>query len=110
MGEQVFKKNFISRLISAIVPIFFTLIIVGIIMVGLRQTEEANRAEGVRLLEEALMRVVVHSYAVNGYFPDSLDYIVENFGIYIDTSRFLVHYEPIATNILPNIIVFELNR
>ena len=99
-----------SNITSAIASIFLTLVIVGVIMIGLRQAEESSRAEGRRLLEEALMRVVVHSYAVNGYFPDSLDYIVENFGIHIDTTRFVVHYEVFATNVPPDIRVFELNR
>jgi DNA invertase Pin-like site-specific DNA recombinase len=98
------------RHISGIVPLTFTIVILVMIVFGLRQADEANRAEGVRLLEEAILRAAVHSYAVGGYFPDSISYIEENFGIYIDRTRFIVHYEVFASNILPNIRVFELER
>ena len=110
MYSRVFKKNFFASLISGLLPVLFTLLIVGMIFLGLRQTEEANRAEGVRLLEEALLRAAIHSYAVEGYFPESLSYITENYRIFIDDTRFLVHYEVFASNILPDIRVFELYR
>ena len=106
--RRVFKKSFAASLVSGIVPIAFTVVIMVMTMVGLRQAEESSRAEGVRLLEEAIVRAAVHSYAVNGYFPESLAYISENFGIFIDRSRFVVHYEVFATNLLPDIRVFEL--
>ena len=109
MGSQVFKKTFFSSFISVLVSIIFTLVIVTMVWVGLRQAEQASRAEGLRLLEEAIMRVVVHSYAVNGYFPESLDYIIANYGIYIDTSRFVVHYDIFASNLLPDVRVFFIS-
>jgi len=64
----------------------------------------------VRLLEESLVRVVIHSYSVNGHFPESLEYIETNYNIFIDRTRFLVHYDVFASNMLPDIIVHELQR
>ena len=110
MERRVYKKNPFGVITSGIKPIIFTAAIVIIILIGLRQTEEAHRAEGLRALEEAIMRVSIHSYAVNGYFPESLDYISENFGIYIDRSRFVVHYEVFGANLVPHVRVFELGR
>jgi len=105
---MVFKRNFISSFVLGAIPVVFTLIIISMIWFGLRQTETANRAEGVRLLEETLLRVAIHSYAIEGHFPESLDYIMENYGVYIDHSRFIVHYNVFASNILPDIRVFDL--
>ena len=110
MNTRVFKRNPLSSLFLGIVPIVFTLVIVGMVWVGLQQTEEANRAEGLRLLEEAVLRAAIHSYAVQGYFPESLAYISETYGIYIDTTRFIVHYDVFAPNILPDIRVFYLGE
>ena len=108
MNKRVFKKGIFASLLSGLIPVIFSLIIISVVMFGLRQTEESNRAEGVRLLEEAIMRTVIHSYAVEGYFPQSLEYIIETYGLYIDTTRFVVHYQVFAANILPDIRVFEL--
>jgi hypothetical protein len=110
MERRVFVKSPVRALCTAAAPIMITLFVIGLVMVGLRQADAANRAEGLRLLEEALMRAAVHSYAVEGRFPESLELITERYGIFIDTSRFLVHYDVFAANILPDIRVFELNR
>lgn len=107
MKKQVFKKNLLHSVVSSFAPAIFTMAIIGLILFGLRQTAEANRVEGLRILEEAVMRAAVHSYAINGYFPQSLSCIVDRYGIYIDGSRFIVHYEVIAENLLPYIRVLD---
>ena len=108
MNTRVFKKSPVASLFSGLLPIVFTLVIIGFVFAGLRQAEDASRDEGVRLLEEALLRVAIHSYAVEGYFPESLDYITEYYGVYIDKTRFIVHYDVFAANLLPDIRVFKL--
>ena len=105
---RVFKRNFVQSLFSGIIPVIFTIAIIVIVLIGLRQADEANRAEGLRVLEEALHRAVIHSYAVEGSFPESLAHITETYGIYIDSTRFVVHYDVFAQNILPYIRVMEL--
>ena len=107
MGVRVFKNSFFLSILPSFAPFILTLFIVGFFVVALRQTEEASRSEGHRLLEEAITRVVIHNYAVKGYFPESLAYITENYGIHIDTALFVVHYEVFASNLLPDIRVFE---
>lgn len=106
----VFKRNKLVSLLRNIAPLLITFAVIAIIYVGIVQAGEASEAEGIRLLEEALMRVAIHSYAVNGYFPESLDYIEQNFAVYIDRTRFIVHYEIFAANMVPDIRVFPLLR
>jgi hypothetical protein len=48
------------------------------------------------------------AYAVEGRYPESIDYIEENFGIFIDRTRYIVHYQIFATNVFPDIAVIEL--
>jgi len=110
MNRRVFKRNPIVAIFLGLRPLVFTAAVIVALMFGLGQAQEASRAESVRVLEETITRVVVHSYAVNGRFPESLDYIVSNYDVFIDSSRFLVHYEVFAANILPDIRVFQLDR
>jgi hypothetical protein len=84
------------------------LLIVVLILVGLRQAEISSREEGRRLLEDSIRNAVIRSYAVKGQFPDTITYIEENYGIFIDRSRFAVHYRIHAPNRMPNITVIEL--
>jgi len=107
---RVFKRGFFTSVLFGIGSVVFTLIIIIMVILGIQQAEESGEAAGIRLLEEAITRAVIHSYAVNGKFPQSLSYITENYGIFIDSARFVVHYEVFAANILPDIQVFGLRR
>ena len=107
MKKSIFRKSAWDVLRGAIVPLLFTVAVMGMILYGLRQTEEASRAEGLRILEDSIRRAVVIAYAVEGRYPESVEYIVDNFGIHIDNTRYVVHYKIFASNLLPDITVFE---
>ena len=106
--KSIFRKSTFDILRSLLVPVLFSAVIIIMIIYGLRQTEEASSAEGLRILEDSIRRAVITAYAIEGRFPESLAHIENNYGIFIDRSRFVVHYRPIATNIMPDIAVFEL--
>ena len=105
--RNIFRKGPLDFLRSAILPVIFTAAIMIAVISGIRQTDESGSAEGLRILEESLHRAVVMNYAIEGRYPQSLEYIVNNFGIHIDETRFIVHYTIFASNILPNITVIE---
>ena len=58
-------------------------------------------------LEEALHRAAVCCYSIEGAYPPNLDYLVENYGVQIDTERFTVRYELFASNLMPDITVLD---
>lgn len=64
-------------------------------------------AEQKRSLEEALNRNIVHCYITNGFYPESLDYLMSNYPIAYDDSLFIIHYQPVAANLMPDITVVE---
>lgn len=97
-------------LFSAAAPILLTMAVILAVAFGMRQADESSRAEGARFLEESILRAAVHCYATSGQYPETLSYIIQNYGIYIDRTRYAVHYTIIASNILPDITVVTLNR
>ena len=56
-------------------------------------------------LERSLTSAAVSCYAIEGSYPPSVDYLVENYGIQINTKRFTVKYEYHASNLMPDITV-----
>jgi len=108
MRKSIFRKSAWDFLRSAIVPVLFTLAVVGMIIYGLRQTEASSRSEGFRILEESIRRAVILNYAVEGRYPESIDYIENRYGIFIDKTKYKVHYDIFASNIMPDIAVIEL--
>ena len=58
-------------------------------------------------LESALHKSVVQCYAMEGRYPESLAYIEEHYGLLYDKERFLVDYEVLGSNIMPDITVID---
>ena len=108
MRRDIFKRTAFDAVRDSAPPVIFTLAVIIMIVVGLRETEISSRAEGLRLLEEGVRRAAVQCYAIEGSYPDSIGYIEEHYGIYIDKTRYAVHYEIFASNIMPDITVMEL--
>jgi len=106
--KSIYKKSAFDFLKSAILPVLFTVAVMVMVVFGLRQTEASSSAEGLRILEDSLRRAVVINYAIEGRYPESIEYIEQNFGIHIDRTRFVVHYRVFASNLLPEIVVIAL--
>ena len=108
MKKGIFRKSAWDVLRPALVPILFTLAVMGMIVIGLRQTRESSKSEGFRILQESIHRAVIINYVVEGRYPESIAYIEEKYGIYIDRTKYVVHYNIFASNIMPDITVIEL--
>jgi len=108
VGKNIYKKNALDFLKSAVMPVAFTAAVILLVASGFRQTDEASSAEGLRILEDSIRRAVVVCYAVEGRYPDSIAYIENNYGIHIDRTRYVVHYSIFASNIMPDITVLPL--
>jgi len=108
MKRSIYKKNTWDILRNAVFPILFSAAIMCMIIFGLWQTEKSSKTEGLRILEDSIRRAVIVCYAVEGRYPDSIEYIEKNFGIYIDRSKYEVFYSIFASNLLPEITVVEL--
>jgi hypothetical protein len=82
--------------------------IAAILLWGISRTEEAGSEEQAELLRDSISRAVVSCYALEGSYPESLDYIVENYGVRVDRSKFIVHYTVFASNIMPEVDIIAL--
>lgn len=55
----------------------------------------------------AIKKAAVQCYALEGFFPPNIDYLVENYGLIIDNDRFIVRYEAEGGNFMPDITVIS---
>ena len=108
MRIKVFKSNVLDLLRGGLSWIALTLPIAAVILFGLWQIEATSRANGRRLLEDSVKNAVVRHYAVEGSYPSGISVVEENYGVYIDRTRYAVFYEIFAPNIMPVITVVEL--
>lgn len=76
-------------------------------LLALQRLEAGRKAEGVRQLEEALRNAAVSCYACEGFYPTDLAYLKEHYALEYDEKAYTVHYEAIASNLMPEITVLE---
>lgn len=89
--------------------VIFTALVVGMIIYALHNTSRASSDRGLRNLEDGIRRAVIAAYSIEGRYPHSISHIEEKYGVFIDRTRYIVHYMPYGKNIMPKIIVIELD-
>lgn len=60
-----------------------------------------------RTLEQAIHKSVAHCYAVEGVYPESLEYLKEEYGISYDSEKYFVDYQIWGENIMPDITIIQ---
>mgnify|MGYP004537874161 CR=1 FL=1 len=102
---QTRKKHSPFRNILLSVLIFFA--VIGLFYVGTSALSGTSQKEQEKLLQTAMTESAVHFYALNGYYPENLDSLLDNYGITYDKDCFFVDYQPQGENIMPEITVVK---
>lgn len=76
-------------------------------VLALDNTGSAAEEQRLGAVERTINDAVTLCYSIEGVYPQSLDYLTENYGITYDTKRYIVHYECFAANIRPVVRVVE---
>ncbi len=97
-GRGLFSGTLMPLLAVAVLAFFLT---------ALSNLEEGHSDQGKVQLERAIRRAAVACYATEGFYPPSLDYMKEYYGIQVDEDRYAVIYDAFAENLMPDITVLE---
>ena len=105
MRRKIKSKKMAGSLVGVISTILLFFVMFLVLMFGIQNIAGGADEEGVSALKSAIERATVLCYATEGYYPPSLDYIEDNYGVQIDSERYAVRYEVYAANIMPAIRV-----
>ena len=72
---------------------------------GIQKAGQALLESGLETTENNLRRGAVACYALEGSYPDTLDYLMEHYNVTVDESKYIVYYSIFASNIMPDITV-----
>lgn len=69
---------------------------------------DADREQQALLrLENSVRRTAVSCYAARGFYPPSVAYMEEHWGLQYDRQHYVIRYEAFASNLMPEITVLE---
>jgi len=74
---------------------------------ALSDLESGRTEEGRLRLEEAVRRSAVACFAAEGIYPPTLDYLEAHYGLQVDEERYVVIYEALGSNLMPDITVLD---
>lgn len=99
------KKRFKFKSIYVAILVFFVLMLVFMMGVSIMKSSNVDRQE--QALNSAMERDIMHCYALEGFYPPSLEYMEEHYGLTYDKSAYIVDYQPVGNNIYPNYTIIK---
>lgn len=76
-------------------------------LLAVSRLQQQGDARGREQLESVLRRTAVSCYASEGFYPPSVAYMQEHWGLQYDEETYAVHYNRFASNLMPDITVVE---
>lgn len=95
--------SFIKHVLSTIV---FMVVLVLFIQ-GVSSVSESTVNRQRDTLENALNRCIMNCYIAEGAYPESLEYLKDNYGLVYNEELFYVDYQPAGSNIMPDVTIIE---
>ena len=103
-GRRIHISDRFYRAISLVIFIIITLLF----FIAVDETGRNAVMKQQESLENALSRDIVQCYAIEGRYPPSLEYMEEHYGLIYDKSVFFVDYQPIGSNLYPDVTVLMI--
>lgn len=98
------KSHFLRGMLITL--LVFALVLAGG-MAALGHIERLTGEAETEMVREAVRMAALTCYAVEGYYPQKLSYLKENYGLAYDEDAYFVTYYAFASNIIPEIFVME---
>ncbi len=96
------KQGLLKRVLPAVLAF---ILLPTVLILASDNLSERSASESLDLFEQSIRRATVQCYAIEGFYPEEITYIEDNYGISIDRERYMVDYQYIASNLMPDITV-----
>ena len=103
--HQIKKKNVLSATMTSVI-LFIAIFIVFLFVVS--KASKGSIAEQRQSLSDAIDRAIIQCYVTEGRYPESFEYLQQNYGIIYDDERFRVDYVIYGSNMRPDVTIINL--
>ena len=109
------KKRFVrdtghvSGTMRVLIPLMTFAVVLIFVVMGIRSMDDTMNVQEMKRLEDSIMKSSVQCYALEGHYPESLQYLKDNYGVIYDDDRYMVDYQIYGANMLPNIKILPLD-
>jgi len=101
----MFLRKRMKGVFRALIPVLISIAFVAAFTFFLTRADRRAADEGLNATFDSLRRAAVQCYALDGAYPADLDDLIVRGGVTPDLNRYVVYYEFVASNLLPDITV-----
>jgi len=102
------RRNVSIILVSKFVIALLTMFVIFYTIFGMVVFTDKNADRRTDNIKKIIDKALVQCYALEGGYPMDIKYVAK-YGVIFDDDKYVYHYEWIAVNVKPTVIVFELN-
>lgn len=110
MRNRFQKQRKIDNKIRIFLPVMICGIMVAVLWNSSSQIFRETKKRQEESLKEAVIKGAVQCYSVEGRYPESLSYMEKHYGLEYDKDEFVISYEIIGSNRMPQVTVISLNE
>ncbi len=89
--------------------VLFVALMFGFVLI-INQVTSSSGDKEIQLVEDAVRKAALTCYAVEGMYPDDLQYLRDNYQLAYNEEKYLVTYDSFASNLMPGISVTERGK
>lgn len=110
MRNRFQKQTKIKSKITFLIPIAICIIMAATLWNSSSRIFSETKKRQEESTKSAVIKGAVQCYAVEGRYPESLSYLEQHYGVSYDKDKFIVSYEVIGSNRMPQVTVIALNE
>lgn len=101
------KRFSLKNALSYIIPILLFGAMLAWFIIAMNNTDDSTSCRELAAVKSTIENGITMCYAIEGAYPESIDYLAENYGLNYDKDRYIVRYDRFADNIRPTVSVIE---
>ena len=78
------RKSAIHIIADAVIAVVLSAAVIITAVFIVRSSDESRKNENLRIIENGVRKAATECYAVEGFYPESIEYLKENYSLYID--------------------------
>ena len=98
--DQIRKRQ--QSVVRMLMLLLIAILLATVAFLGARQ---AVREQSALSMRTAILESAKQCCAVEGVYPQSIDYLVDHYGLVINDRDYLITYECYADNVVPSVAV-----
>ncbi|MDE7363128.1 MAG: hypothetical protein K2N38_14490 [Oscillospiraceae bacterium] len=101
------KRFSIRGALSYIIPLALFAAMIVWFLLAMRSADSSTKQRELSALKATVENGVTMCYAIEGAYPENVEYLMNNYGLVYDKDKYIVDYDCFADNIRPTVNVIE---